>query len=189
MGVRGVVCVCMFFQPAQSNFGKSEAISYVNPSARFVSNDDLKIDCHESGVYCVTAAAKKLSSNCCCDCAGCAGYAGSLDRACWARSQVLAGRASRSGRSGRLGQMLCEIWPTMRERRCWGCRSRSLWRAQDLGEERCSGGGRQVHNPGLPRASCSLTAEIVLPLAAVLGHPPGRSPAEACCGGAPSAGR
>ena len=31
MGVRGV-CVRMFFQPAQSNFGKSEAISYVNPS-------------------------------------------------------------------------------------------------------------------------------------------------------------
>eukprot|EP01047_Picozoa_sp_COSAG01_P121465 COSAG01_NODE_50259_length_364_cov_4.347170_1_plen_55_part_01 len=28
MGVRGV-CVRMFFQPAQSNFGKSEAISYV----------------------------------------------------------------------------------------------------------------------------------------------------------------
>ena len=31
MGVRGV-CVRMFFQPAQPNFGKSEAISYVNPS-------------------------------------------------------------------------------------------------------------------------------------------------------------
>jgi hypothetical protein len=31
MGVRGV-CVRMFFQPAQSNFGKSEAISYVNLS-------------------------------------------------------------------------------------------------------------------------------------------------------------
>eukprot|EP01047_Picozoa_sp_COSAG01_P142584 COSAG01_NODE_73903_length_233_cov_13.440299_1_plen_37_part_01 len=31
MGVRAV-CVRMFFQPAQPNFGKSEAISYVNPS-------------------------------------------------------------------------------------------------------------------------------------------------------------
>eukprot|EP01047_Picozoa_sp_COSAG01_P025476 COSAG01_NODE_1611_length_9738_cov_22.481689_6_plen_161_part_00 len=31
-GCSRCVCVRMFFQPAQSNFGKSEAISYVNPS-------------------------------------------------------------------------------------------------------------------------------------------------------------